>query len=442
MEVMKQISSHSPRRLALLGALLCLHGLGCGGDGDSEMSPGVDGGTDDASMTDDAGDPDAEIVNPGYEPPCQAPQLPPLDREAFFPEGTFNDPVFLTGAPGTGALFVVEQRGVIKKVEGGNISVFLDIETAVRSGGERGLLGLAFHPEYASNGRFFVYYTPKAPDTNRLAEYNRSSVGQGAAGEVAVLVDINDPEDNHNGGMIAFGPDGYLYAGTGDGGGGGDGTYGGSDHGPIGHGQSLDVLMGKILRLDVDNGPSYAAAGNPFAGGGGLPQIWSYGLRNPWRFSFDRKNGDIYVGDVGQSAWEEIDIQPGTSSGGENYGWRAYEGDHVFDGDLTIANHTPPALEVAQDDGSALLAAACSITGGYVYRGGAIPELRGIYLFGDYCSPNVAALQYCNGAVQGSTRVPDLLGGEGGLVSFGQDNAGELYLIYRDSDRIMKIVPQ
>lgn len=439
---MKQNRSNKRLCVLLMGALIYSLSAGCS-DGDDSATPALDGGGQDATVSDaDGQTPDADVVNPGYEPPCQAPQLPPLDREPFFAEGTFNDPVFLTGAPGTNALFVAEQRGVIKKVEGGNISVFLDIETAVRSGGERGLLGLAFHPDFATNGRFFVYYTPKSPDTNRLAEYNRATVGQGVAGEVAVLVDINDPEDNHNGGMIDFGPDGYLYVGTGDGGGGGDGTYGGTDHGPIGHGQSLDVLMGKILRLDVDNAPSYAASGNPFASGGGLPQIWAYGLRNPWRFSFDRKNGDIYIGDVGQSAWEEINIQPGSSTGGENYGWRAYEGDHVFDGNLTIANHTPPVIEVAQKEGGALLAAACSITGGYVYRGGAIPDLRGIYLFGDYCSPTIAALQYCDGTLKGSTRVADLLGGEGGLVSFGEDNAGELYLIYRDSDLIMKVVPQ
>jgi glucose/arabinose dehydrogenase len=242
--------------------------------------------------------------------------------------------------------------------------------------------------------------------------------------------------------MLAFGADGFLYVGTGDEGGGCD------NHGPDGNGQNTNVLFGKILRLDVDNtAGDFAAAGNPFEGGGGLPQIWAYGLRNPWRFSFDRRTGDLYIGDVGQNTWEEIDIQPASSTGGENYGWRAYEGFETSaasscnDSLAGMITHTEPVLAVEHGSGSELLRGACSISGGYVYNGTAIPGLRGVYFFGDYCSNDIGAFRWCEGEVMGAMRADDLGGVGDGLASFGEDNAGELYVVFVESEEVFKIVP-
>jgi glucose/arabinose dehydrogenase len=202
--------------------------------------------------------------------------------------------------------------------------------------------------------------------------------------------------------------------------------------------------MGKILRYDVDAaGPDYAAPGNPFIGMDGLDEIWAYGVRNPWRFSFDRVTGDLYIADVGQGNWEEVDIQAADSTGGENYGWRAYEGLAVYrmaDVD-EVPVHAEPVTVIAHDSGSATLRGACSISGGYVYRGSAIPQLQGVYLFGDYCSDDVGAFRWCEGAVMGEQRVDDLNGVGNGLASFGEDNAGEMYIAYVGDGTVVKIVP-
>ena len=253
---------------------------------------------------------------------CSDRSTPTLDTESV---GSFSTPVYITAAPDDpDRLYVVEKGGRIKIVEDGVTLAenFLEIGDLLTDG-EQGLLGLAFHPNYAENGRFFVYNTPGAPRRNTVDEYHRSDANPMVADSamVARLVEIPDSRSNHNGGPVEFGPDGFLYVGTGDGGGGGD---------PDNTGLSTDSLLGSILRLDVDNAAGdYVAAGNPFIDGGGLPQIWVYGIRNAWRMSFDRGTGELYIGDVGQGTWEEIDvIAPG--EGGANLGWSAYEGFAVF----------------------------------------------------------------------------------------------------------------
>ena len=402
--------------------------VGCdesmGGDSGADSAT-RDSGRRDSSRTDtdppgdsavDTGSPDTSVADTSTS--CGSLSLPAIEGTSIGP--TFSSPMFVTYAPGDpGAIYIVEQRGTIQRFDGTNVTEFIDITSLVGAGGERGLLGLAFHPDYDANGRYFLYYTPPNPDPavdrrNRVAEFSGSG---GTEAEVVRLIDERDPEGNHNGGMIAFGPDGFLYVGMGDGGGGGD------DHGPIGNGLNTDTYFGKIHRLDVDNAAgSYAAAGNPFEAGGGLPQIWAYGLRNPWRFSFDRNTGDLWIGDVGQNTWEEIDYQPASSTGGENYGWRAYEGLEVFrSGNLDeVSVHAEPIHVYEHVDG------ACSVTGGYVYRGDAIPALRGWYVFADLCNQRVQAFRRCEGAAMG---LQNLFTFDHRVFSFGEDEDGELYVM-------------
>ena len=417
-----------------------------------DAGPGVDSGPGrDAGPSVDAG-PGTDsgpgldagpAVDAGPPPPCSPPVLPALATEEVAPGHTFSAPIFLTQAPGsTDTLWVVEQRGVIRLVRGGAVvGDFLDIRSRVDFRGERGLLGLAFHPDYATNGRFFIYYNPDGANLDVVAEYRVTSDPDVAdPTEVARLVAQDSLESNHNGGMLAFSPrDELLYVGLGDGGGGGDA------HGAIGNGLDRNTLLGKILRLDPDNAAGdYAAAGNPFSSPDGLPQIWAYGLRNPWRFSFDRMTDDLYIADVGQNRWEEIDIQPASSTGGENYGWRAYEGLTVFrmaDVD-EVPVHSEPVV-VVEHGSDPILRSACSITGGYVYRGAAIPALRGVYLFGDYCSRDVAAFRWCEGSVMGLQRAADLeiSDARGGLAAFGEDNAGEVYMLNVRGGSVLRIIP-
>ena len=372
-------------------------------------------------------------------PPCPSGALPALTATSITDE-PLSSPVYVTQAPGRpDALWVVEQSGRIQLVIDRAVTTFLDVSDRIRFGGEQGLLGLAFHPGYEANGRFFIAYSPGDRMQNVVAEYRRSASDPNVAdpAEVARLVEVDDPESNHNGGALAFGPDGFLYAALGDGGGGGD------RHGTIGNGLDTQTLLGKLLRLDVDAaGSGYAAAGNPFSGAEGLPQIWAYGLRNPWRFSFDRLTGDLYLGDVGQNAHEEIDFRARSAPGGANFGWRAYEGLEVFDEATVelVTDHAEPVFVVTRG-GDAFLSGACSITGGYVYRGSAIPALRGTYLFGDYCSPQVGALRVCEGEARDAQTLSDLEGLAPGLVSFGEDLAGELYLVYVSGARVMKLGP-
>lgn len=328
----------------------------------------------------------------------------------------FTQPTVITHAgDGSNRLFVAEKTGALKVIDGGAISVFLDLSETVSTESERGLLGVAFHPQYADNGRFFVNYTNRQGDTV-IAEFRVSDDRNRAErGSERVLLIIPQPYANHNGGQLAFGPDGYLYIGTGDGGSAGD---------PLNAGQELGSLLGKILRIDVDGGSPYAIpADNPFVGrADARPEIWAYGLRNPWRFSFDRATGDLWIADVGQNAWEEVNFQPAISPGGENYGWRLMEGPSCYqpaqncnDGTLTL-----PLLTYSHASGQGR-----SVTGGFVYRGTSLPALRGAYLFGDFVSGRVWAAS-SNGS--GSWSVRELANTGYAIATFGEDEAGELYL--------------
>lgn len=389
----------------------------------------------DASVESDAG------VDAGAED-CSPRSLPSLGAEDIVADHTFAAPVDLQSPPGDDRLFVVEKGGFIRIVEDGALvpEPFLDLSEGLLSGGEQGLLGLAFHPNYAENRRFFVFFTPGSPRRNVVAEYRASDDPNVAdPTEVARLVEVNDSESNHNGGALHFGPDGHLYAAMGDEGGGGD------DHGDIGNALDRSNLFGTLLRLDVDAPErDFAPASPAFADG--LPQIWHYGLRNPWRFSFDRDTGDLYIGDVGQNAIEEIDFLPAGHPGGANFGWRAYEGTRVFDeGTLALVpEHTEPLVEYPRRSIDPPIDLGCSVTGGYVYRGDAIEALDGFYLYGDYCSQSVAAFRRCDGEVTDHQRLTDLrAGGDGignGLASFGQDSSGELYLLYVASGHVRRIV--
>jgi len=433
--------------------LLCAATLaGCGGD--DERPPAADAGPRDlgASMDasppadlggSDTGTPDLGAPDLGPPPACDVPTLPALATETV--GSGFSAPIALTFAPGDdGAVYVAERAGRIRRVAGGTTTSFLDMRSAIGSapGGEdeRGLLGLAFAPDYATSGRFFVGYTPTTTgsDANIVAEYRRSGADPLVADptQVARLVEQSDPAGNHNGGWIGFGPDGFLYAAIGDGGGAGD------RFGTFGNGLNPTTLLGKMLRLDIDAAASgYAAAGNPFEAGGGLPQIWALGLRNPWRNAFDRETGELYIADVGQNEWEELNIQPSSSAGGENYGWRAYEGLAVFDRANTsrVPVHTEPVY-VYRHGSDTVMTGGRSITGGHVYRGTAIPALRGVYLFGDPYADHVGALRFCDGMVRGPVRATDLGGLASALVSFGEDADGELYLLYLDGT-VLKVVP-
>ena len=343
------------------------------------------------------------------------PPAPPLALEPVIADG-LRHPVYVTHAgDGSGRLFVVEQAGRIRIVqpvasprgEQGRLmgAPFLDITERVRYGGEQGLLGLAFHPSYKTNGRFVVNYVRRSDGSTVIAEFRASSDPDRSQSTETQLLVVAQPYPNHKGGMVEFGPDGFLYVGLGDGGSAGD---------PENRGQNTMELLGKLLRIDVDHGKPYAIPNdNPFAGGGGRPEIFAYGLRNPWRFSFDRQTGELWAADVGQNAWEEIDV---VKRGG-NYGWRVMEGTHCFlprDG-CVRDGLIPPVAEYGHDKGR------CSITGGYVYRGSRLPALRGAYLYGDFCSGEIFAFS------EGAQRTLLLSGLR--IASFGQDQDGELYVV-------------
>ena len=328
----------------------------------------------------------------------------------------FSQPLLATHAgDGSGRLFILEQGGVIRMVQDGAIlpNPFLDITSQVGSGGnEQGLLGLAFHPDYEQNGFFYVNYTDLNGDTviSRFQVSADASVADSASEKI--LLQVDQPYANHNGGSLEFGPDGFLYAGLGDGGSQGD---------PNGNGQSLETYLAKLLRVDVNSGDLYGIpADNPFANGGGLPEIWAYGFRNPWRFSFDRATGDLYIADVGQNQWEEVDYLPAGSPGGANFGWNIMEGNHPYQGEATDGL-TLPVTEYEHGN-------RCSITGGYVYRGQALPAWNGVYFYGDYCSGEILGLVH-NADDSWESR---LLYDTGFLItSFGIDEAGEIYVLDR-----------
>ena len=348
---------------------------------------------------------------------------------------------------GSGRIYVVEQAGRIRVVKNGALSAtpFLDISTKTAGSGERGLLGLAFHPRYRTNGRLFVYYTRAADGALVIERYQRAADNvERADTEPAtvqtLLVVPHTLASNHNGGKLAFGPDGYLYIGTGDGGGGND---------PDQNGQNLGVRLAKMLRIDVDAAPApglaYAIpASNPFAGqtcnGAGVgtcPEIWAYGLRNPWRFSFDRATGDLFIGDVGQGAKEEVDFQPAGAAGGRNYGWRTMEGTICTPGVnpscTPPANHTPPVLEYNHD-----AAGGVSITGGFRYRGNRVPALAGAYLYGDFGSARIWAATVDDAGTWTTTFMRTA---PTGMSAFGEDEAGEHYMAGYGNGILYRVEP-
>lgn len=344
----------------------------------------------------------------------------PKDQErtiALLPLVTedLESPVSLTHAPdGSGRLFVVEQPGRIRIVDRGALLPlpFLDIRERILAGGERGLLGLAFHPDFRRNGRFYVNYTRKPDGATVVAEYRRGPSPHQASRDERVLMTVLQPYANHNGGMVAFGPDGYLYIGLGDGGSGGD---------PDNRAQNPADLLGKILRIDVNQGDPYGIpSDNPFASEAGRPEIYATGLRNPWRFSFDMHTGDLWAADVGQHKWEEVDL----IVRGGNYGWRVKEGTHCYAPARFCGNDnlTEPVLEYAHDKGR------CSIIGGHVYRGRAIAGLAGQYLYGDYCSGEIFA--FARNRERESSPAPRvILKTSFRISSFGEDEVGELYVL-------------
>jgi len=354
-------------------------------------------------------------------------------------------PVLVTSPPGdTSRLFVVEQPGRIRLIKNGVLqgSNFLNIQSRVVSGGEQGLLGLAFHPGYSENGFFYVYYTASSPSGWTVV--SRFSVSptnpdSALASSESIIFTTHQPQGNHNGGMIAFSPrDSLLYIGLGDGGGSGDANN---------LAQNPDTLLGKILRIDIDGGTPYAVpAGNPFVGAvDTLPEIWAIGVRNPWRWSFDRATGDLWIGDVGQGVWEEVDFQPAASPGGENYGWRLMEGNHCYNPPSdcdTLAGLTGAIHEYRHETGP--YGFRCSITGGFVYRGCAVPDLRGTYFFADYCSGEVWSFRYDGATLSDfQDRTVELAAGSYQVSAFGEDARGELYVIEYGSvnGKIHKIVP-
>lgn len=301
----------------------------------------------------------------------------------------------------TGKVVAIRARRTVDKVP------VLDLSDEVSLGGEQGLLGLAFAP----GGReLYVNYTDTNGDTHVTGFAMRGDRADPATRRDILMVE--QPYSNHNGGNLVFGPDGFLYIGLGDGGSGGD---------PLGNGQSLTTLLGKMLRIDPQlsgDVPFRVPADNPFVGHGeAMPTIWAYGLRNPWRYSFDRLTGDLWIGDVGQTGWEEVDVQPAGSSGGENYGWNILEGSHPFFGD-ELPDGVAPIYEYSHAEGG------CTVIGGYAYRGDAIPELTGAYLFGDLCIGEIEALAVENGRVTGHEALGPVVEN---LSSFGEDSNGELY---------------
>jgi glucose/arabinose dehydrogenase len=307
---------------------------------------------------------------------------------------------------GSGRLFIVEKQGHIHIIQGNRLveTPFLDIQDRVNdTSNEMGLLGLAFHPNYAQNGFFYVNYTGEGGNTF-ISRFSASGDTADPNSEM-ILLTVEQPFPNHNGGALAFGPKGYLYAGLGDGGNAGD---------PFGNGQSLDTLLGKVLRIDVDSAEPYGIPfDNPFGN-----EIWHYGLRNPWRMSFDKSTGDQFIGDVGQGAWEEIDYIPAGSPGGLNFGWNYYEGNHEYEPAGIAGKVVFPVAEYSHSEGG------CSVTGGYVYRG-AMSEWNGIYLYGDYCTGFVWGLIRTVGGWQNQM----LFDMNVNITSFGQDENGEVYLV-------------
>lgn len=359
-------------------------------------------------------------ATPTSPPPTEAPPLETLRLEPLWTEREFREPTNLVQMH-DGRMLVTEQDGRIWAFDpaGGAVPAateFLDITDRVSSRrSEEGLLGLALDPTDA--GSVYVYYSAADPRRSVVSRFAVSADGSRVDPDSElVILEVGQPFANHNGGQIAFGPDGYLYIGLGDGGSAGD---------PLGSGQDTSSLLGSILRIDVSQSapgqPYTIPPDNPFASGDGRGEIWAYGLRNPWRFSFDRNTGELWAGDVGQNRWEEIDL----IQRGANYGWNVLEGSHCFSArDCDPTGTVPPVWEYSLDG------QPCSVIGGYVYRGAAVPWLRGVYVYGDFCSGEVFGLRYADGRVVEHQRLADT---ELRIMSFGEDNDGEVYLLSQKS---------
>ena len=337
--------------------------------------------------------------------------------------GTFEAPVYVTAPPGDPRrIFVVEQGGTIRVITGGKrrSRPFLDIRNRVIAGGEQGLLSMAFAPDYARTRRFYVNYTDRS-GTQSVVEYRRSksSRDRADASSARRVLRYDDEEANHNGGLVVFGPDDMLYIGTGDGGGAND------QHGERGNAQNLDSLLGKLLRIDPRRSggrPYRVPPSNPFVDrSGARPEIYSYGLRNPWRFSFDRRTGDLTIADVGQNAIEEVNFARKGKARGVNYGWRPFEGTRR-NFDEPAPNAVAPVLELSHDDGN------CSITGGYVVRDPNLPALAGRYVYGDLCVGRLRSARLSAGSAEGDRAVPGVAKVEQ-LSSFGEDARGRVYVM-------------
>ncbi len=333
-----------------------------------------------------------------------------------------NRPLILTHAgDGSDRIFIAEQGGQVWILQDGEIlpTPFLDVtnllSSDVNAGGytERGILGLAFHPNFDENNTFFVHYSGTNNGQTVIARYQVSMSNPNVAdpNSAEIFFTLAQPFANHNGGELAFGPnDGYLYISLGD---------GGSANDPLNSGQNKNTLLGTILRVDVDGVPYAVPEDNPFVDADGADEVWAYGLRNAWKFSFDRATGDMYVADVGQNQWEEVSFQPADSEGGINYGWNVFEGTHIFAGGQTAGDSVLPFFEYDHNQG-------CSVTGGYVYRGEAISNLQGVYLFGDFCSGQVWASYRTAEDSWETIKYIDL---PYEISAFGEDEAGELYVL-------------
>ena len=355
----------------------------------------------------------------------QPPPVPSSGLRLVEVASGLSQPLYVTAPAGDPRLFIVEQTGRIRIVSGGTLlpTPFIDLSAKLTSGGERGLLSMAFHPNYAANGFFYVYYTDLRGDTKVERYHVSANANVADTANAQLVLAVAQPYANHNGGLLLFGPDGYLYVGLGDGGSGGD---------PQGNGQNPAALLGKILRLDVNGAAPYTIPpSNPFVGQAGKrPEIWITGVRNPWRFSFDREAGLLYLADVGQNAWEEVDVTP-AGTGGLNFGWNLMEAAHCYTSGCSQQGLTLPVLEYSHADG-------CSITGGYVYRGSAIAGLRGHYFYADYCEGWIRSFRW-DGSQASDRRSWDL-GSIGNITSFGEDAGHELY-VTSTSGKVYRFAP-
>jgi glucose/arabinose dehydrogenase len=397
--------------------LLAVLIVACGGSGDDA----------------DGRQPAPDRGSPAETPEATATATPSAARGVRLRKlADFRDPVHLTSPPGDRARqFVVEQGGRVMVVRDGRKlrTPFLDIRGQVTAGGEQGLLSIAFPPDYASSGLFYVYFTDRAGD-QRIVEYRRRDADHADPGSARLVLRMADSESNHNGGLLLFGPDDLMYVGTGDGGGGGD------RHGRRGNAQNLGSLLGKILRIDPRAGggrPYRVPDDNPFVGrAGARPEVYAYGLRNPWRFSFDRRTGDLTIGDVGQNAWEEIDFVRNGAGRGANFGWRPFEGRARYAPGESAPGHIRPVIVRSHNAGN------CSITGGVVVRDRALAGLRGRYIFGDFCKGRVESARLSPGRARGVKRTSLKVDS---LSSFGEDAQGHVYALSL-SGPVYRIVPR